>query len=405
MARKLGRLKAAQIDRLPPGRHHDGGGLYLVVGKTTGRSWIFRFRKDHKLHDYGLGPAHTVGLALARKKATECRLQLYNGGDPVASRKTARLEKVMAAAKALTFETAADQYIDSHAAGWRDGRSEAQWRQSLRDHVFPHVGTLPVNGIDTGLVLKVLQPIWTTKPETASRVRGRIESILAWATTRGYRFGENPARWRGHLDNLLPSPAKVRSIEHHPALPYAEIGSFMADLRQQSSIAARALEFLVLTASRSGEVLGARWDEINFTDRVWIIPGTRMKTAKEHRVPLSDAAMAIVEQMAELRTNDFVFPGMRGGPLGQMSLRQVMAAVGHNGYSVHGFRSSFRDWAAERTTTSFEVAEAALAHQVGNAVQRAYQRGDLFEKRRRLMEAWESYCAIPAAGSVVPLRA
>jgi integrase len=387
MARRLGRLKAAEITKLGPGRYHDGGGLYLAVGKGEARSWIFRFRRDGKLHDYGLGPVHSVCLSAARQRAFECRAALYAGNNPVEMRQTRRLERVLAVAKAITFEKAAEQYIAAHAARWRGARQEAQWRQTLTAFAFPVIGKLPVLAIDTALVLRVLEPIWQTKPETASRVRGRIEAILDWATSRGLRQGENPARWKGHLENLLPQPSKVRRVEHHPALPYAEISAFMTDLRRQEGVAARALEFLILTAARTDEVRRARWSEIDLAERVWTVPAERMKGGKEHRVPLSDAAFRVIEAMAVIRVNERVFPG-RNGPLGHMAMLRVLASLGRTDVSVHGFRSTFRDWTAETTAYPREVAEMALAHSIGNQAEAAYRRGDLFEKRRALMQDW-----------------
>jgi integrase len=401
IARRLGRLKAAEISRLGPGRHHDGGGLYLNVGKGLARSWIFRFRRDGKLHDYGLGPVHSVSLSAARQRAFECRAALYAGNNPVEVRQARRLERVLAAATAVTFENAAEQYIAAHAAGWRSPRQEAQWRQSLTDFAFPTLGKLPVLAIDTALVLRVLEPIWQTKTETASRVRGRIEAVLDWAAARGFRQGENPARWRGHLENLLPKRSKVRRVEHHATLPFTGIGPLMAELRRQEGVAARALEFLVLTASRTGEVLGARWSEINLAERAWTIPAERMKGGKEHRVPMSDAALQVIEAMASVarmlaspavvQVDEYVFPG-RNGPLGPMALRRVLGCLGRTDISVHGFRSTFRDWAAEVTAYPREVAEMALAHAVGSQVETAYRRGDLFEKRRALMRDWALHC-------------
>jgi integrase len=400
MARRLGRLKAAEITRLGPGRYHDGGGLYLSVGKGSARSWIFRFRRDGKLHDYGLGPVHSVSLSAARQRAFECRAALYAGNNPVEMRQTRRLERVLSAAKAVTFEKAAEQYIAAHSAGWRSVREEGQWRQSMTDYAFPALGKLPVLAVDTALVLQVLEPIWQVKTDTASRVRGRIEAVLDWATARGYRQGDNPARWKGHLENLLPRASKLRRVEHHAALPYAEIGPFMVDLRRQEGAAARALELLVLTAGRSGEVLGARWSEINLADRIWTIPADRMKAGKEHRVPLSEPTLQMLEAMAEIRVDEHVFPG-RNGSLSQTALRRVLASLGRTDISVHGFRSTFRDWAAENTAYPREVAEMALAHAVGGQVEAAYRRGDLFEKRRALMRDWSLYCGV---GQRLPAR-
>jgi integrase len=331
--------------------------------------------------------------ALPRQRAYECRGALYAGNNPVEMRQTKRAERVLAAAKAMTFATAAEQYIRGQAAGWRGPRQEEQWRQSLTDHAFPVIGKLPVMAIDTALVLRVLEPIWQTKTETANGVRGRIEAVLDWAKTRELRQGENPARWRGHLENLLSKRSKVRRVEHHKALPFAEIGFLMTELRAQQGIAARALEFTILTAARTGEALGARWSEIDLSGRVWTIPAERMKKGdKEHRVPSSDAALTVLGAMADIRVDEYVFPGRSKGPLGQMAMRRVLGSL-RGDISVHGFRSTFRDWAAETTAYPREVAEMALAHAVGNHVEAAYRRGDLFEKRRALMQDWARHCA------------
>jgi integrase len=279
------------------------------------------------------------------------------------------------------------------------------WEASIETYVNPVIGTLPVAAIDLPLVMKVLEPIWTTTTETASRLRGRIEAVLGWATTRGYRQGDNPARWRGHLEKLLPKPGKVKRVERFPALPYAGVSAFMAELRRQDSIGAHPLEFLILTAARTGEVTGARWDEISLAERLWTVPASRMKAGREHRVPLSDAAVAIVEQMAATRLNDYVFPGS-AGPLNHKALLRVLTRMGRSDITVHGMRSTFRDWAAERTNYPAEVAEMALAHTVGSAVEQAYRRSDLFERRRRLMDDWARFChQLPAAGNVVTIRA
>jgi integrase len=313
----------------------------------------------------------------------------------------------------MTFRECALAYIQSHRAGWSNAEHSKQWPTSLERYAYPAIGDLPIDAIDLGLVLKVVEPIWSTRPETASRVRGRIESILDWATVRGYRTGENPARWRGHLESLLPTPAKAkraaRSVngrsEHHVALPYAEIAAFMVALRQQKGIAARALELAILTAARAGEILGARWDEIDRANRLWAIPGDRMKARKEHRVPLSDAAMAIIDKMAEIRQADLVFPGRYGRGMAAVGMLAVARKTAGARVTTHGFRSTFRDWAAERSSFPHEVAEMALGHTVGDAVERAYRRGDLFEKRRQLAEAWARYCSTPqTAGAVVPIR-
>jgi integrase len=309
-------------------------------------------------------------------------------------------------ARALTFRQCAEAYIKAHKASWRNPKHAAQWPSTLSAYVYPIFGALPVQAIDVSLVMKVLEQevrgaangepasLWTTKPETAGRVRGRIESVLDWATSRNYRQGENPARWRGHLENLLPKKAKLRRVKHHAALPYAEIAAFMIELRQQDGVAGRALEFAILTAARTGEVIGAKWDEIDFAERFWVIPAERMKAGREHRVPLSDAALAILEDLRNVRQANFVFPrGKPGRPISNMAMLMLLRRMGRGALTAHGFRSSFRDWAAECTGFPAEVAEMALAHTVSDRVEAAYRRGDLFEKRRQLMEEWGRFCA------------
>jgi integrase len=404
---RIGKLTALDVTRAKgPAVLHDGGGLYLRVSVSGAKSWVFRYQLDGRRRDMGLGPFPDITLAEARVRASAHRLQRHDGVDPLNARTAQRQTRQLDAAKTMTFEKCAVAYIAAHKAGWRGGVSEAQWRQSLMAYVYPHFGVLPVQAIDVGLVMKALEPIWTAKPETATRVRGRIESIIDWATTRGYRQGENPARWRGHLENLLPRISKFHRIEHHAALPYDEIGAFMTNLLQQDGVAARALEFLILTAARRGEVIGARWAEIDLSGKTWTIPGERMKAGKEHRVPLSEAALAIVRTMAEIRSGEFVFPNDRvGRPLTSTALFYLLRGIGRGDLTAHGFRSTFRDWAAESTAFPTEVAEMALAHTVGAAVERAYRRGDLFVKRRQMMDAWARFCDVPtAAGEVVPLR-
>jgi integrase len=409
-ARVIGKLTTIRVQQAKRrGLYGDGGGLFLQVSQGGAKSWVFRFKEAGKLRVMGLGPVHTVSLAEARDRARECRGLRLAGKDPIEERKLVREAARLDAARAITFKECAGGYIAAHSAGWRDAKHAAQWPASLGTYVYPHFGALSVQSVDVGLVMKALEPIWTAKPETASRVRGRVESIIDWATARGYRRGENPARWRGHLENLLPRRSKVRRIEHHAALPYDDIGAFMVELRQQNGVAARALEFAVLTAARTGEVTGARWTEINLAERLWTVSGERMKAGKEHRVPLSDAAMAIVEQMKAIRSGDCVFPGgRRGQPLSGMAMLALIRRMGRGDVTVHGFRSSFRDWCAERTNFASEIAEMALAHVVGNKVEAAYRRGDLFEKRRQLADAWARFCAVPATSAgevVVPIRA
>ncbi len=407
MARTIGKLTALAVAQAKRrGYYGDGGGLFLQVSATGSKSWVFRFKEAGRLREMGLGPTHTIGLADARQRAQECRKARLDGKDPIEMRRAERSTAKLDAAKAMSFRACADRYIASHKAGWRNAKHAAQWTATLETYVYPSFGALPVQGVDVGLVMKAIEPIWATKPETAGRVRGRIEAILDWASARGYRQGENPARWRGHLENLLPKRSKVRRVEHHAALPYPEIAAFMSELRQQEGVAARALEFAILTAARTGEVIGARWDEFNLAEHLWTIPADRMKAGKEHRVPLSDAALAIVEQMATIRSGDFVFPGGRANrPLSNMAFLMLLRRIGRGDLTAHGFRSSFRDWAAERTSFPAEVAEMALAHAVADKVEAAYRRGDLFQKRRQLADAWAKFCAAPApAGRVVPMR-
>ncbi len=353
----------------------------------------------------GLGPADLYSLAEARQKALEARKLVAEGVDPIEARQAKRTAAAVDAAKGMTFRACAEAYINAHRSGWRNPKHAAQWPATLGAYAYPHFGSLPVQAVDVGLVMKAVEPIWTEKPETASRVRGRIESVLDWATARGYRQGENPARWRGHLENLLPPRSKVRRVEHHAALPYGEIAAFMAELRQQEGVGARALEFAILTAASTGEVIGARWDEINVAERLWIVPADRMKAGKEHRAPLSDAALAIVEKMAAIRQGDHVFPGSKAErPISNMAMLMLLRRMGRGDLTAHGFRSTFRDWAAEATNFPAEVAEMALAHTVGDKLEAAYRRGDLFEKRREIMAAWANFIDHDKSATVVPMR-
>jgi integrase len=401
--RRIGKLSAVQVTGLISkrvvGMHSDGGNLYLAVSPGQGASWIFRYRPHGQriARDMGLGSAGTISLKTAREKARQQREMLVNGIDPIEARNASRAAKRLEDAKAMTFQQCAVAYIAAHQAGWRNPKHAAQWPSTLETYVYPVFGALPVHAVDVGLVTKVLEPIWATRTETASRVRGRIESVLDWAAARGYRQGENPARWRGHLENLLPKKSKVRRVEHYAALPYADIGEFIGEFRQQEGIAARALEFTILTAARTGEVIGATWPEIDLEGRLWIIPAGRMKAGREHRVPLSAPALTILKALREVRQSNFVFPGQRPGrPLGNMAMRQMLKRMGRSDLTVHGFRAAFTDWAAECTNFPDEVRQMALAHTVSDKVEAAYRRGDLFEKRRQLAEAWARYCTAPA---------
>ena len=407
MARTIGKLKALDVQRASRrGYYGDGGGLYLLVRPTGGKSWIFRFRERGRLREMGLGPLHTISLARAREKARECREMRLDGLDPIKTRKAARERAQLEAAKAMTFKQCAEAYVAAHSAGWRSQKHEGQWVRTLETYVYPVFGGLSVHAVDVGLVMRALEPMWTAKPETASRVRGRIESVLDWALARGDRQGENPARWRGHLENLLPQKSKVRRVEHHAALPYGELSEFIAELRQQEDNAARALEFAILTAARTNEVIGATWSEIDLEDRLWTLPAERMKAGREHRVPLSEPALTILAAMREVREGEFAFPGGRAKrPLGSMALLRVLRQMGRSHVTAHGFRSTFADWVTEQTNFPAEARELALAHRVGDAVVEAYRRGDLFQKRRQLMDAWARFATTAPDRNVISIAA
>lgn len=410
MARIVGRFTALQVTRATkPGMYPDGGGLYLQVTSAGAKSWIYRFSLRGKAREMGLGPLAAVSLLDARIKAGECRRMRHEGIDPIDARRAARDQEKLEGAKALPFKQAAAAYIAAHRAGWRNDKHAAQWESTLATYADPFIGSLPVHAIDTTLVMKVIEPLWTTKPETAGRLRGRIEVVLDWATVRGYRRGENPARWRGHLDKLLPARSKVRSVVHHAALPYVELPEFIAALRTQDGIAARALEFTILTAARTGEAIGTTWGEIDLADRVWTISAARMKAGKEHRVPLTRSVLSILEKIRRVAESAevFVFPGGKHeSALSNMAMTSLLRRMGYDERTtVHGLRSTFRDWAAERTNFPSEVVEMALAHAVGDKVEAAYRRGNLFDKRRRLMDAWASFCGCPVVvGAVVPFK-
>lgn len=486
------RLTAVQVAKATkPGMYADGGGLYLQVSRVGTKSWIYRYQLEKRPREMGLGPTHSVTLAEAREKAAAARKLKVNGQDPIDLRLQQKAEAKAVAARAVSFRTAAERYIASHKAGWRNAKHGDQWTATLETYVYPIIGELPIGDIDTGLVLQVLdakvppkggadpksapERFWTSRPETASRVRGRIEVILDWARVRGYRTGENPARWRGHLDKLLPARSRVRRVKHHSALPFPALPAFLPALRAREGVAARALEFAVLTAARTGEVLGARWEEIDLHGKVWTVPAGRMKAGREHRVPLSKRALDLlreieaaergdlifppelcvqdstapcrlefarltaagagevrearwdeidrhanvwtipaertgdgrdrrvllcaraIELLAEVeasRRRGFIFPGaIKDQPLSNMALLETLRRMERGDLTAHGFRSTFRDWAAERTSYPGEVVEMALAHTVKDKVEAAYRRGDLFEKRRRLMDDWSAFCS------------
>lgn len=410
--RSLHRLSAKKVENLrDPGRHADGGGLYLQVSPSRTKSWLFRFMLDGKAREMGLGPLDVVTLSEARTKAQDARRLLQEGLDPIDSRATARAQGRAADAKAKLFKQCAEEYIKGHRAGWRNAKHAAQWESTLKAHCYPDPPAgpvwrdLPVSAIDTGLVLEVLEPIWKTKTETASRLRGRIESILDWATVRGYREGPNPARWKGHLDQTLPKRSKVAKVRHHPALPFDEMPAFMKELRKLGGTAPRALELIILTATRTGEGIGTRLPELDLRAKSWTIPGARMKSGREHKIPLSEPAVAVVKTVKEMAQADFLFPGPSGRkPLSNMACLAVLARMERTDLTVHGFRSTFRDWAAERTNFPREVVEMALAHVIPDKTEAAYRRGDLFEKRRKLMEAWAQHCAKTGTATVRSIK-
>ncbi len=414
MARRVEKLTPLAVSKATkPGYYGDGGGLWLQVSPSGSKSWIFRFTFSKKQREMGLGAVHTVTLPEARAKAKEYRLTLLEGKDPLETLKASKLVEALERAKMMTFDQCAKAYIAAHRRGWKNAKHASQWENTLETYASPIIGKMPVALVETSLVVKVLSQqgkdklsLWDSKTETATRLRGRIESILDWATVSKYRQGDNPARWRGHLDNLLADPSRSKRTVHHPALPWQEIGAFMAALRKQEGIAAKAVELAILTVCRSGEIRLATWTEFDLDAALWVIPAERMKAKREHRVPLSAAALALLESMP--RMGDLVFPGAKPGkPLSDMSLTAVLRRMKRGDITVHGFRSSFRDWCAESVANSFprEVCEHALAYSLPDKVEAAYRRGDLIEKRTMLMQAWTDYCGkVPEAASVTPIR-
>lgn len=414
MPRHLNRLTVLQVARLnKPGLHADGGGLYLQITKAGNKSWLFRYMQDGKAYGMGLGPLHTIGLAEARLKALECRRQRLDGLNPLEVKREKKKAQALEKAKMMTFDQCAQAYIAAHKASWKNPKHQDQWRNSIASYASPVFGEQPVADIDTALIVRALSPIWEPKTETASRLRGRIESILGWATTSGYRTGDNPARWRGHLENLLASIPKSARTRNHPSLEWSQVGAFMQALQLIPGNGSRALEFCILTACRSGEVRGAEWSEIDFDQAIWTIPAIRMKAGREHQVPLSAPALALLRTLqleqkhgrehGEIKT-DLVFLGVKDQMLSDMTLTALIRRMNEadleqqwldpagNRITAHGFRASFRMWAAEATNYPREVAEHALAHQLPDAVERAYQRGTQFKKRVSMMEDWGKLC-------------
>jgi integrase len=412
--REGSKLSAAAVrNTKKPGLYGDGHGLYLQVSAFRTKSWIFRFMIDGVARKMGLGPIHTVSLAEARAEALKARQLARKGIDPIEAEKAKRRQEKLAAARTISFKECAHKYIEANRAGWKNDKHADQWFATFNEtkrgtRVYPAatkaINDLPVSAIDTGLVLRVLEPIWKTTPESASRIRGRIESVLDWARVREYRDGENPARWRGHLDKTLPKRSKL-SRGHHDAVAYTDMPDFMAELRQKAGVSARALELTILTATRTSEVIGAQWSEIDLQARLWTIPAARMKAGEEHRVPLSDRALDVLSTLP--REGDFVFLSNRAGkPISNMAMLELMRRMRGNGATVHGFRSTFKDWATEQTGYPNELSEIALAHKVSDKTEAAYRRGDMMDKRRRLMADWSKYCeGAPAEGdNVVRIR-
>jgi integrase len=419
MAKTLEKLSALKVQRLKaPGLYSDGGGLYLQIKVAGARSWVFRYRMGGRktARDMGLGSLDSVSLAEARLKAADKRSLILNGVDPIEARRRDKAAAALDASKAITFKDCATAYVAAHREGWRNEKHAAQWTATLEAYAYPKIGKLAVRDVDAGAVLKVLEQkcddlpgkptLWSGKTETASRVRGRIEAILDWAKVRQYRAGENPARWRGNLEHSLPKRTKVQKVKHHEALPYGEVGAFMAQLRGQDGVAALALEFVILTATRTSEAIGARWDEIDQDKSLWVIPAERIKAGKEHRVPISAAALEIIKAQAKVREGEFVFPGGKSRrPLSSNALLALLKRMERDDLTVHGFRSTFRDWAAEQTNYARDVAEMALAHTIGDKVEAAYRRGDLFDKRQRMMDDWAKFCGTVARrGNVVSIN-
>lgn len=423
MARKSKELSALEVGRINEvGYHHVGGvaGLVMQVTKTGTKSWLLRVLVGGKRREIGLGGYPDVTLSGAREKARELREKIQNGIDPVAERQAARSALAAAVACALNFQQAAERYIAANETGWKNEKHRKQWSSTLEAFAYPKIGKLPVSAIETAHIVSIVEPMWSDRTETASRLRGRIENVLDWAAVRGFRKGENPARWRGHLDKMLPARNKVQKVVHHSALDYRDVSAFFADLREVAGMGARALELAILTASRSGEVRGATWNEIDREAGLWIVPAKRMKAGLEHVIPMSSEAFALIDNLPRMAECDLIFPNATNGMLSDMTLTasirrmdEASAKAGSAGWkdragkviTAHGFRSTFRDWAGETTAFPREVIEHALAHQLKNKAEAAYQRGTLLEKRRRLMDDWAKHCTtIPTKAEVTPIR-
>ncbi|MDL0433709.1 tyrosine-type recombinase/integrase [Marinobacter sp. TBZ242] len=389
------KLSPRKVATAGPGKHEDGGGLRLVVSGGGAKKWVLRFTLKGKRREMGLGSFPDTGLADARRKAEHYRRLAKDGADPIQARDAEQQET-----STPTFTSCAARYIQSHRRSWRNAKHARQWVSTLKAYARPVIGNMPVDEIDTQDIVSILNPIWISKTETAKRVQGRIENVLDYAAAHKYRDESNPARWRGHLDKLLAKPSRVKKVSHHPAMPYDEVAAFMADLKGYTSISSKALQFLILTATRTSEVLRTEWQEIDLENATWTIPAERMKARREHRVPLPTQAVSLLSDLPRLQGNPYVFPGARlGRPLSNMAMLQLMRGMGYGvggergDYVPHGFRSSFRDWSGEVSSYPRDVAEMALAHTIENKVEAAYRRGDLFEKRRAMMQEWADYIA------------
>lgn len=408
MARRVHRLSAKAVEnQRKPGYYPDGAGLYLQVSEGGSKSWLFRFMLNGRAREMGLGSLLAISLADARARASDCRRLLADGVDPIEARKQGRVQVALQAARTITFEDAWKKFIATNSAKWKNAKHVAQWESTLETYAGKVMGHVPVADIDTGMVLRVLEPIWTTKHETATRLRQRIEKVLSWATVHKYRSGENPARWRGHLDQTLPTISKEERVEHFPALPYKEIPTFMPKLREQEGIASSALELTILSAMRTEAVIAAKPAEFDLDEAIWTVPAARMKGKKRspHKVPLSPRAVAIVRERIKAG-GEYMFPGLKEGkPLSNGAMLQLLDRMKRGDITVHGFRSTFKDWAAECTSYPEIVSEMALGHRIPDKVQAAYRRGDLLEKRRGLMDEWARYCETSKrSGGVVVLR-
>ena len=387
------RLTALKVDLTKkPGWYADGNGLYLQVSNTGTKSWVYRYKTSGKERRCGLGGISSLSLLKARNAAKDCRELRTKGIDPIDKKRQIKAENALKEANGVTFKECALSYIESHKAGWKSRKHESQWRNTLETYAYPFIGKLSVQDVDVGHVMKVLEPIWYKKTETATRVRQRIENVLDYAKVRKYRTGENPALWRGHLDKLLPKRSKVQKVKHFDAMPYSDVPAYFKALRKKDTLAAKALAFTILTATRSNEAREARWNEFDLKAGIWSIPDERMKADKPHRVPLSDEALMILKETEPFKVDDRVFPGLsKGRSISDAAvLKQLKSS--HPNCTVHGFRSSFRDWCAETTNYPREIAESALAHAIKSETEAAYQRGDMFIKRQKLMDAWTNHC-------------